>query len=545
MKIWYLNVNPWLLVLLFCLFPTPSVADDTVRARQQTSIPTNTSRPAVFISDLHFGVGKLSDGRWDPTEDFRWSSALASFLKAISSWGHDALDLVIAGDLLELWQPPPGFTCVSTDSDLGCTPEEYEAIVRTVIKAHEQDLSELGEFARKGTNRLFIIPGNHDAAMLLPNVWKLVVQAMKVKQKDRIFLVESGVWVSENGQIIAEHGHDIGGDVNKFPNWPAITTLGIDGTVHVLRSWGERFVQELFNARERMFSVIDNFIPETAGVRFYLSQWGVTGKIADVARFLRFNLMETSIAKKVQALGSPSVVKHNPKWDVARGRNLGYKLFAGALPLDDPFRDQMLSPHADDSWLQLRQELDSLAKDPQKLPDSEVVALCDQLAIRVTAHETSNELTCGQEVLGAALKATLISRDSILRSHLNDRLLKYPEMKLFVYGHTHVMEFDWQLDLIAERRVKIFNTGAFQRLIDSEQFQMKAQKKGLTLAQALERFQLEEDFPACYPAVLVDYEAGHLEAHAKNWHVGEDGKGQFVSPCDGRCAQLGRTWCEK
>jgi hypothetical protein len=63
-------------------------------------------RLAIFISDLHMGLGKDEAGAWFPTEDFRWPAALEGFLDHISSEGRDAVDLVIVGDFLELWQTP-------------------------------------------------------------------------------------------------------------------------------------------------------------------------------------------------------------------------------------------------------------------------------------------------------------------------------------------------------------------------------------------------------------------------------------------------------
>src|SRR5690349_11791392 len=42
--------------------------------------PSDGPRMTVFISDLHFGLGKKPDGHWSPKEDFRWPGALKGFL---------------------------------------------------------------------------------------------------------------------------------------------------------------------------------------------------------------------------------------------------------------------------------------------------------------------------------------------------------------------------------------------------------------------------------------------------------------------------------
>ncbi len=75
-------------------------------------------RPLVVISDLHIGLGRDAAGKWIPTEDFRWTGALQGFLAQISRDGKDQVDLVIAGDLLELWQRPDDIKCTG-DGPIG------------------------------------------------------------------------------------------------------------------------------------------------------------------------------------------------------------------------------------------------------------------------------------------------------------------------------------------------------------------------------------------------------------------------------------------
>src|SRR6188768_2247437 len=86
-------------------------------------------RPVVIISDLHMGLGRNAAGEFHRTEDFRWPSALRGFLSAVSKEGGVRVDLVIAGDFLELWQRPkpcdgppevPGAEAVSSDLDGAC-----------------------------------------------------------------------------------------------------------------------------------------------------------------------------------------------------------------------------------------------------------------------------------------------------------------------------------------------------------------------------------------------------------------------------------------
>jgi hypothetical protein len=68
--------------------------------------------------------------------------------------------------------------------------------------------------------------------------------------------VSSGIWTSNDGRIIAEHGHQIGSDVNRYESWPEIVQR-VDGIDYVIRPWGERFVQQLFNAEEARYPITD------------------------------------------------------------------------------------------------------------------------------------------------------------------------------------------------------------------------------------------------------------------------------------------------
>src|SRR5262249_2640838 len=162
--------------------------------------PPNLPRLMAFISDLHFGVGKGSDGAWDPTEDFRWPRALEGFLNKISDEGQQNADLVIVGDLVELWQPPPEIKCSGAGADLGCSIDEMTELVRRVVTAHSEELGLLRAFAERGQNRIHIIPGNHDSTLHYASVWKSLGEALNA-DSGRINLVTDGIWISSDGRI--------------------------------------------------------------------------------------------------------------------------------------------------------------------------------------------------------------------------------------------------------------------------------------------------------------------------------------------------------
>ena len=199
-------------VLIECLFPIlligcaskpPLSAQPTSPTPLPASPPTAVPALTVFISDLHFGLGKRSNGQWHPLDDFRWSNALRGFLDEISRRSGNRTTLVIAGDFFEMWQHPT-VPCSSGTADLGCTVAEMEEVARLIVEGHRGDLEALGAFASRGENRLVVIPGNHDAALLLPTVWQRVADAFRATP-GRVERVTTGVWISPDGRVVAEH----------------------------------------------------------------------------------------------------------------------------------------------------------------------------------------------------------------------------------------------------------------------------------------------------------------------------------------------------
>ena len=71
------------------------------------------------------------------TEDFRWPVALCGFLTAVTEANAGGVDLVIAGDFLELWQHPQVECRSSTtaDAECGCTMNQMKQVVDRVLAA--------------------------------------------------------------------------------------------------------------------------------------------------------------------------------------------------------------------------------------------------------------------------------------------------------------------------------------------------------------------------------------------------------------------------
>ena len=501
---------------LFCLNASADAQDFTP--------PPSGPRDLVVISDLHLGTGCPKDV-CDVHEDFRWPKALAGLLTRINVELSNPIDLVIAGDMLELWQPPSNINCAPDDAELGCTTEEMRRIAEAVVRGHTGDnnaLTALAEFSKLGENRLWIVPGNHDAALLLDSVWEVLATTLDA-QSGRVARVSSGIWTSPDGRVVVEHGHQIGSDANRFRDWPAITEADPQGgQVRLIRSWGERFVQRLFNDVETKYPIIDNLSPETAGARHRVAAEGKWSSAAEAARFVAFNLFETSLQQKLQILGRQRDGKAQ-EWDLDTARGLRENLFLLALAENDPLRIGIESS-ASAEMAALRAELARLAMDKQALSDADVLALCDQIAVRLSKP------VCARLDLGYTVEKLFVSRDRILRAHLADRRRELPRLQTFIYGHTHQLEPAHCVEVDSLTQVDVLNTGAFQRVMDEAGYQARlSQRPDITSAasadirggEGLSRLTLEDDFKACYTVVLAPNVGGRYRARTWRWVMDE------------------------
>ena len=520
------------LLVAFSACASPPTPTPTASVPAATPAAAADNRLYVFISDLHFGLGKLPAGGWNPVEDFRWSVALKGFLKEISRRSNGRTTLVVAGDLLEMWQHPD-LPCSQGDANRGCTTDEMGALADVIVKAHAADLEALGSFASEADNRLVIIPGNHDASLLVPSVRTRVAAALKAKA-GRVDIPVAGVWASPDGLIVSEHGHQMPlENINNWPRWPAVTEI-LNGKEFLRRPWGELFVHNLYDKVEGQNEIIDNLIPQSNGVKHLLKKEGFFGTAADVAKLLAFNIGQTSLAQK-GALGQPPGGK--VEWNVAGARQKGWELFAAANP-DDFTRDRVRNP-PDESWTAVRTQLEALALDTEAIPDDEVRNLCDKSKRLSPAGESvcprkDPELLI--DVVGGAIPGAAYRSMS---AHLKKRHETFPTMEIFVYGHTHVLQCTTTVKPEGDTAVQVANTGAFQRLIDDERFVAEAARRGWTPQDALGKLKLS-DLPPCYTAVLVTYTNGRPAAKVQNWFQAEtDAAGSFVEVSDCRCAKLG------
>ena len=124
-------------------------------------------------------------------------------------------------------------------------------------------MTAFGAFARAGDNRVVVVPGDHDAALLFPSVGMRAVAAFDAPA-DRVVLAYEGFWRSVDGLIHVEHGHQIETRADRFEGWPR-PFITRSGRQHLARSQGQRTVQALFDAHEARYPIVDNLADDTAG----------------------------------------------------------------------------------------------------------------------------------------------------------------------------------------------------------------------------------------------------------------------------------------
>lgn len=357
-------------------------------------------------------------------------------------------------------------------------------------------------------------------------------------------LVEDGVWSSSDERILAEHGHQIGWDPNRYGDWPDITK-DFGGKTYVRRPWGEQFVQKLFNDAERSYPLVDNLSPNSAGARYRMQDRGIAGSARDIARFLRFNLMDTSWRQKLAMLGEAPDSGETPSWDLPRARSQGHRLFLEALPPEDPVAASMQGEDADAAAL--RRELDALARDEEAVDDSQVSLICDELAAKGKSA-LCRDPTLGSPVLKPGGRPTLGGavegfwpRERVVGPHVKERWDDQRRVRTFVYGHTHTFEKTWETDVNSLVTVTILNDGAFQRVVDDDKFRALAKRRGISSGEAMRRIPLD-DLPACYTFVrIVPGDGGLPDISLQAWLMPEDAAaGEVVDVCDPRCADVGR-----
>jgi UDP-2,3-diacylglucosamine pyrophosphatase LpxH len=493
----------------------------TTRRASQVRLaqPPEGPRVTVFVSDLHMGPGKMAEGVWTAFEDFRWAEDFAAFLTAIDEAGGGKTDLVFVGDAFELWQSST-VECASRKPDVGCSEAEAVRRMERALRDHADTIAAIGAFARKEDNRVYFVPGNHDVALLFPEVSARLLDALDAPERAEV--PTSGYWLSRDGRTYAEHGQQVAGDLNAYDDWPAPF---IDGSErHLRRSWGEQFVRSFYDAYERRYPVIDNINSVKAGVSWGLAHEKLQGLGTAVGRFLRFALTRTSRDQGDEFAGRGA----GPAWDVAAIRAQKGTFLIESLADDDPLRDEAT-----------RAEVGEMDAEAAALTDDEILEICEERAALATEQPPRARQCPSGPAAGDVAARLFSSRRKVLGRRLASALAEVrrsePErepFQVFVWGHTHEAEPERRVEAPQGWGASVVNSGAWQRVVSQKWFETAARAKGLRKEDWISGIQLEE-LPRCYAFVRVA--APGAAPALRYWSAGQDGRLGETESCRAAC----------
>ena len=515
-----------------------------------------SSRLVAVIADLHMGLGRDEAGAWRVEEDFRWGDEFAIFLEALDVEGGGVTDLVLNGDTFEL-DRLPDTSCAAGDAALGCTESEALADIERVLAAHADTVDALAAFAASGSNRIFLVPGEHDAALLFPAVARRVERALGAPGA-RAAVVADGVWRSDDGRIYAEHGHQIGWRVDRFEAWPE-PFVERAGQRHLTRSLGARTVDAFFDEHEARYPVIDNFADEGAGLVHGLAAGGTADLGAAAPGLLRYILFRMPWQQFRLDLDAGDV--QPPVWDLDAVRAQGAALLVDSLPNDHRFKPLARRAQEDGLLTALTDELN----------DDEIVALCDYRAASRRARRRFERVLTQFDPQGPPVRECPRLPDS--RGGLFDYFWRTRDLvyggrleaaqggapaaagpiAVFVHNHTHLV--DWRQSVLELTRLGrtvivhglspvrnalspvVINGGPWQRTITPVQFGRLQAEHGLSDAELLGALRPEHLAP-CYGFVQIDpYEDTPALPAIRYWRQAESGDWEFAARC-GRQPEL-------
>ena len=512
---------------------------------------SGSPRLVAVIADLHMGLGRDAAGEWRVEEDFRWGDELGLFLEALDAEGGGATDLILNGDTFEL-ERLPGADCTADDPTLGCTEPEALARLERVLAAHADTVDALAAFAGSGSNRIFLVPGEHDAALLFPSVARRVEQALGAT------LAAGGSWRSEDGQIYVEHGHQIGWRVDRFEAWPE-PFVERAGRRYLARPSQARAVDAFLDEHEARYPVIDNFADEGAGLTHGLAAEGTADLGATTPELLRYVLFRMPWQQFRVDLDAGDV--QPPAWDRAAVRAQGPAFLVDSLPNDHRFKP--LAQRAHEGGL-LTAPMDGLG-------DDELVALCDYRAAARRARRRFERVLTQLDPQGPPVRECprlpdsrgglfdyfWRTRDLIYGGRLEAAQASAPAtarpIAVFVHNHTHLV--DWRQSVLESTRLGrtvivhgfspvrnalspvVINGGPWQRTITPVQFGRLRAAHDISDAELLRALR-PEHLPPCYGFVQIDpYDETPTLPATRYWRQAEGGDWEIAARC-GRQPEL-------
>lgn len=156
------------------------------------------------MSDLHLGEETLVD-EFD-AQDERAFELMLAWLRRVS--GGRRVELILLGDIIELWETPPYFTSKTMfDERIART----ERKVTRVVQRHQKVFRDLQAFAQDG-NRVHYVMGNHDDDLFSRDPDENMRPELRFL-RDRLSAISqvpfefSLLYLNRGFRLRAQHGH--------------------------------------------------------------------------------------------------------------------------------------------------------------------------------------------------------------------------------------------------------------------------------------------------------------------------------------------------
>src|SRR5262249_48106552 len=206
----------------------------------------------------------------------------------------------------------------------------------------------------------------------------------------------------------------------------------------LFRPWGENFVQSLYNDVEVQLPLIDNMVPDSEGRALYERYSAETGrKWADLAKFVEFNLLQTSFYQKVQALDL-----NRPNEQLTRDKVQQCRMCLGEaiFTIGNPLAEAILSQGGEDAANFRR----ALRERERGLGDNEAQPLCERAVLASPGAQLPLGASGSADAIciGSLATATRAIFDPDGSQTLRARVKEWyaaskGRLSLYVFGHTH------------------------------------------------------------------------------------------------------------
>jgi hypothetical protein len=453
---------------------------------------------------MHMGSGRGN-------EHFRWAPEFSAFLRAIDSQHRGAVDLVLNGDTVEI-------------------PDDEAAALTAldrVLAAHIGEVEALSAFANAGSNRVVLIPGDADVALRFDRVAERVVRALRGSNA-RVLVATTGYWLSGDGKVHAEHGHEI-----------------------AFRTQDSAILRELHQRLEATYPVVHNVAVRGSGAKYAIAADSALASGEAAVQLVREALFNVSWQQFRMELDDGEV--HAPRWDLAQARGQGASLLASSLADDDPLKGLAARLAAEGR----------LAAVAGGLSDQELTAVCDyRAAVRRARRRFEPVVTqfaprgpavveCPRtpETRGAIFEYFWGSRDKLYGDYVERarRRSSGPHPVVFAIGHSHLADrAQSYANMISGGLLKIpmegfspvrgaltpvvINGGAWNRTITPVQLERLHTERGGSWPDFLRSLE-PQALPPCYSFVLIPAYDKEPAPAVRYWRPGANGQWAIGPAC--------------